>query len=494
VYATLLQQQFKKTWRSKVFSQGWGIKILIGFMVLYFGGAFLLLGIFMPELLKEAYPKAQSITAIFNSFILYYFLVDLAMRFFLQDLNLLSVQHYLLQNIRKSKVINFLLGTSIFSFFNALPLFFVVPFAFRGVKPEMGLGPALIWLLSMLMVVLTSHFIVIFIKRAAAVKQWVFFVFAGLVGALLVANSFDLISIREISSILFTALGQVWFLAIPLALVAITYTANFRFLQKQSYIDQWKKQGKEASTQRFGYLESKGALGTMIANELKLILRNKRTKSILVMTAIFCAYGLLFYAGDDVLEGVYQGFGWKIFAGIFMTGIFMINYGQFLIGWEGAYFDGILTRAYPMQTFFKAKFWLLVFSAVITYILTLGYVYFTIDALWINTACFIYNVGVNSFVLLFASTYQKKKIDLSKGSAFNYQGTSATQFIIVLPLMILPILIFQAFNIFDKPYYGLAALAGCGLVSLACSKAWFAEIAKNFQEKKYKNAAGFREN
>lgn len=60
--------------------------------------------------------------------------------------------------------------------------------------------------------------------------------------------------------------------------------------------------------------------------------------------------------------------------------------------------------------------------------------------------------------------------------------------------MILPLLIFQAFNIFDKPYYGLAALAAAGLISLACSKAWFAEIAKNFQEKKYKNAAGFREN
>jgi hypothetical protein len=494
VYATLVSHQIKKSFRAKYFSQGWGVKILMGFLVLYFGGAFLLLGIFMPEVLTKTHPSAPSLTGLFNSFILYYFLVDLAMRFFLQDLNLLSVQHYLLQNIRKSKVINFLLGTSIFSFFNLIPLFFIVPFAFRGVKPEMSTGPALLWLLSLLMVVLSSHFIVIFVKRAAAVRQWVFFVFAGVVALLLGANALDYLSLSQVSAKLFSGLGQLWFIAIPFALVALSYLANFRFLQKQSYIDQWKKQGKEASTQSFGYLESKGALGTMIANELKLILRNKRTKSILVMTVIFCAYGLLFYAGDDVLEGVYQGFGWKIFAGIFMTGIFMINYGQFLIGWEGAYFDGILTRAYPMQTFFKAKFWLLVFSAVITYVLTLGYVYFTIDALWINTACFIYNVGVNSFVLLFASTYQKKKIDLSKGSAFNYQGTSATQFIIVLPLMILPILIFQAFNIFDKPYYGLGALAAAGLISLAFSKAWFNEIAKNFQEKKYKNAAGFREN
>lgn len=164
-----------------------------------------------------------------------------------------------------------------------------------------------------------------------------------------------------------------------------------------------------------------------------------------------------------------------------------------MLGWESSYFDGILTRAYPMESFFKAKFWLLAASSVVTYIISLAYLYFTWDAFWINTASFIYNIGVNSFVLLFASTYQKKRIDLSKGSAFNYQGTSAVQFLVAIPLLVLPILIFQAFNVFDKPYYGLAAMAGAGLLSLAFSKYWFKEIIKNFKEKKYRNAAGFRE-
>ena len=494
MFATLLQQHVKKALRSKYFTQGWGIKILIGFLVLYFGASFLFLGIFLPEILEDSHPKAQSITAVFNSYILYYLLVDLAMRFFLQDLNLLSVQHYLLQRVKKSTVINYLLSTSLFNFFNLPPLLFIVPFAIRGVSPERGSTEATLWLLSMLLVVLFSHFVVILVKRASAVKQWVFFAFAGLVAVLFTANSLDYISLQDSSALIFGALGKLLPLGILAFLVALVYLANFKFLHQQSYIDQWKKQSKEATTQDFGFLESKGALGTMLANELKLILRNKRTKSVLVMTLLFCLYGLLFYGGDDVLDGVYAGFGWKIFAGIFMTGIFMINYGQFLIGWEGAYFDGILTRAYPIETFFRAKFWLLALSAVITYILTLGYVYFTIDALWINTACFLYNLGVNSFVLLFASTYQKKKIDLSKGSAFNYQGTSATQFIIVLPLMVLPILIFAGFNVFGKPYYGLAALGAAGLLSLAFSRYWFQEIIKNFKEKKYKNAAGFREN
>lgn len=493
MYATLLSHQWKKTIRSKYFSQGWGVKALMIFLILYFGLSFLTLGFLLPEIIRETNPDAESITPVYGQFILYYILVDLAMRFFLQDLNLLSVQHYLLQKVKKRKIINFLLGSSIFNFFNLLPLLFILPFAGRAAYPELGGAAGTFWLLSMLCVVLFDHFLAIYIKRAAAVKLAMFIGFAAVVVFLFLGNSLGWFAINDWSGAVFGNLGQWWFLLVVLGAVALLYTLNYRFLLKQSYIDKWKKHSKEAATQDFSFLESKGAVGTMMANELRLILRNKRTKSILVMTVLFCFYGLFFYGTGEALEGMYEGLGWKVFAGIFMTGIFMINYGQFLIGWEGAYFDGILTRAYPMESFFRAKFWLLVLSSVITYILSLGYIYFTLDALWINTACFIYNVGVNSFILLFASTYQKKKIDLSKGSAFNYQGTSATQFIVAIPLLLVPILVFQAFNLFDKPYYGLVALAGAGLLSLSFSKYWFREVVKNYREKKYRNAAGFRE-
>lgn len=494
MFSTLLKHQLKKSLRSKYFTQGWGIKLLIGFLVLYFGASFLLLGILLPEILSEVHPEAESLILVFNRYILYYMLVDLALRFFLQDLNLLSVQHYLLQNIRKSKVVNFLLTTSIFNFFNLLPLLFIVPFAFRGVLPEANWSTTLMWLMAMLAVVLCDHFLVIYLKRVAGLKSWVFFGFAGVVALIFTANALGYLPLEKASAWVFLPLGEAWFTILPLALLALLYQQNFRFLLKQSYIDKWRVEKGPTRVQSFNFLESKGTVGTMVANELKLILRNKRTRGILVMSLLLCLYGLLFYGGDNFLDGAYEGLGWKIFAGIFMTGIFMINYGQFLVGWEGAYFDGILTRAYPMEDFFKAKFLLLVTSALISYLLTLFYVAFTLDALWVNTACFLYNIGVNSFVLLFASTYQRKKIDLTKGSAFNYQGTSATQFIIILPLMILPILIFQGFNLFDRPYYGLAALGAMGLMSLAFAKYWFREIIKNFIEKKYRNAAGFREN
>ena len=59
--------------------------------------------------------------------------------------------------------------------------------------------------------------------------------------------------------------------------------------------------------------------------------------------------------------------------------------------------------------------------------------------------------------------------------------------------MVLPILIWGAFNAFGKPYWGLIALGAAGIISLAFYKQWFNAIIQNFQEKKYRSAKGFRE-
>ncbi|MEQ9261929.1 MAG: DUF5687 family protein [Owenweeksia sp.] len=489
MYTLLLSQQWKKTVRSRYFSQGWGVKILVGFLILYFGLSFLFLGFALPEIIMELKPGAESVTKVFSEYLLYYLLADVAIRFFVQDLNMLSVRHYLLQPVRKSTVIHFLLGTSIFNFFNLLPLFFVIPFTFRGALPELGVAGAAFWLIAMLGLVKLNHYLAIYLKRVIALKQIIFIAFAVFVALIFVGDILGWFSLSSWSFAIFRPMGAGWFIAVPGILVALVYLLNFRFLKAQSYIDKWTAHSKEASTQEFNFLESKGAVGTMISNELKLIIRNKRTKSILFITLLFSLYGLIFY-GEPQYEDSFLIF---IFVGIFMTGIFMINYGQFMVGWESAYFDGILTRAYPMEAFFRAKFWLLASSAVITYILSTGYVYFGMKALYINTACFLYNIGVNTFVLLYASTYQRKRIDLTRGSAFNYQGTSAVQFLIILPLMVMPVLIWASFNAFGKPYWGVMALAAAGLVSLLFHKQWFAVIIENFKEKKYRNAKGFRE-
>jgi len=490
MYLTLLRHKWRKSTRSSFFRQGWGVKILMAFLGLYFSASFGLLGYFAKDIVSSAYDEPLLLSPIFMGFVLYYLLADLVLRFFLQDLTVLTVQHYLVLPIAKPKIVNFLLGSSIFSFFNLLPLFLIVPWAIRVVAEEQGSSSAFVWFAAMLGFILTNHFLAIYVKRVLAVNAKIFASIALIVALTFLGDFMGWFSINDLSIWLFGPIAEQAIVGlVSFGLLAVIYFVNFRFLLGMTHLDRWKVAAKEASTTRFSFLEQRGPLGLMMANELKLITRNKRTKTILWMTLFFSAYGLIFYTNPMYSESI----SWLLFVGIFMTGIFLINYGQFLVSWESAYFDGILTRAYRMEEYYKSKYYLLAFSALVMYILTLPYAYFGMQAVYINTACFIYNVGVNTLVLIFASTYNKKPIDLSKGSAFNYQGTGAAQFLIIIPLMVVPMLMVYAFDLLWDGNYGLIFLALLGLIGILSRNYFIKQTVLNFQEKKYINAAGYRQ-
>lgn len=505
MYLQLFRQRWTKTFRSTFFRQGWGVKILLILVSLYFLATFGALGIFMKEILSEAYPDAEKLTPIFSGGILLYLMGDLAMRFFLQDLNVISVQHYLTLPISKRRVVNFLLQSSVFNFFNLLPLLAVVPWAIRVIPNEYGAVHTIIWPIAMISVILANHFLAIYLKRVLAVKAQIFWMITLAIGGIYALHFWEVIDLTVVSKAMYLPLAQSHYLAWwPLVFTVVVYLVNYRFLLGMTHLDRWTAKSKEASSLRFAFLENRGPLGMMIANELKLITRNKRTKTVVYMIFFFAFYGLIFYTQEIYVEG----YTWLLFVGIFTTGIFMINYGQFLVSWESSYFDGILTRAYAMEDYYKAKYYLLLFSCIVMFIITLPVMYFgilylgpenmpadelIIKVFWINTATFIYNMGVNSAVLLYASTYNKKPIDLTRGSAFNYQGTGAAQWVIILPLMVVPMLLFQGFNVFNVPNIGLTVLAGMGAIGLATHSYFIKQTINNFKEKKYINAAGYRQ-
>ncbi len=505
MYLQLFKHSWTKTLRSTFFRQGWGVKILLGLVAIYFMATFGLLGVFLKDILEDSFPEAEKLTPIFSEGILLYLLADLVMRFFLQDLSVISVQHYLTLPISKHKIIHFLLQRSVFNFFNLIPLMFIIPWAIRVLPGEYGITHTIIWPIVTLAVVFSNHYLAIYLKRILAVEAKVFWIITLLLGALYAMHYWEVIDLNAVSRALFLPLAERHFLAWwPFLLMGILYLVNYRFLLGMTHLDRWATKVKDASSLRFSFLENRGPLGMMIANELKLITRNRRTKTVVYMGFFFAFYGLIFYTQEIYAEG----YGWLLFVGIFTTGIFMINYGQFLVSWESSYFDGILTRAYKMKDYYRSKYYLLVVSCIIMFLITIPVVYFgitylgpenvpadelIIKVLWINSATFIYNMGVNSAVLLFSSTYNKKPIDLSKGSAFNYQGTGAAQWVIVIPLMVVPLVVFQAFNIFDRPNLGLIVLAGMGLLGIATHRLFINQTIKNFKEKKYINAAGYRQ-
>jgi hypothetical protein len=92
----------------------------------------------------------------------------------------------------------------------------------------------------------------------------------------------------------------------------------------------------------------------------------------------------------------------------------------------------------------------------------------------------VFNIGFNSLFLLFSGSFNRKRIDLNKSGFGNTQGTSVTQFLIILPIMVFPMLLFWLFNEFVFPNSGYFVVAAIGLISMLCKK-----YVMNFIEKKY---------
>ncbi len=491
MFNILIRFKIKEFFRSPLWGKSLGINLVLGFFMVYMLVVISMAGIFLPEMLTELAP-GQDIVVIFNSFILFYFLGELVIRFFMQGLPVLSVQPMLHLPIKRSKLVNFMIGRSVFNFFNILPLFFAVPFFIKVISITWTGLAGWFWLLSIILFSLINNFILIYFKRQVVNNPKIGLSLFVILVAVYVLNIMRVISLGELSMSVFSSFleNQIYVL-IPIILVGIGYYVNFRFLIANMYMDEIRaKKPKDATVAKeMRLLKNIGNIGEYIALEIKLILRNKRPKSALMMSPLFLFYGLIFYTQEMYTES----WTWLIFCGVFITAGFSLMHGQFFFAWESNHFDTLISKNVDFYSYFRAKFMFVVIVSTSSYILTLPYGFFGEKILLINTASWIFNIGFNSFILLLFGTFNRKRIDLTKGAAINYQGTSASQFLIMIPLVAFPILLHLPFKSLGIPYMGLIVLGGLGLVGLIMHRYLLRLLVNQFEKQKYKIAQGFRQ-
>ena len=81
------------------------------------------------------------------------------------------------------------------------------------------------------------------------------------------------------------------------------------------------------------------------------------------------------------------------------------------------------------------------------FLLATPYIYYGVDKYLMIAAGALYNIGFNTLVLLYMGSFNRKQIDLNASGFGNTQGTSAKQFIVILPVLVIPIGLFYAFSI-----------------------------------------------
>ncbi|ARV09666.1 hypothetical protein BTO05_08430 [Winogradskyella sp. PC-19] len=483
-----LNLEWKQYFRSSYWQKNIALNILLVFFALYMIGIFVFLGVFLFKILTKFFPEQDPFVVV-NSFIFFWILGEIAMRFFLQKLPVMSVKPLLTLPIKRSTIVNFVLGKSALSFFNFFPLFLTIPFGISLISNGYPTSQVLIWLAVLFIISLIANFLNFILEAFSADLNIPLLPILILVGGLYGLDYFGIISFTDIvgNGLLAISNNPIYIL-IPLLILIALYTFNFKILRKKLFLDaSLKTKVKDVETSDLSWTKRFGDIAPFMQLDLKLIWRNKRTKSMAFLMVIGLLYGLFFYPQPIYADKMFMA----AFIGIFSTGFFLINFGQFIPAWDSGYYKMLMSQNIKYEQYLRSKWILMTMSVVIMFVLGIPYVFFGWKILIAHFAAAVYNVGVNTHVIMWGGSFNRKKIDLDKKAAFNYQGTGAVQWLIGIPLMLVPMALFGLLDWLIGFEVAVATLIILGVIGIILHKQLMAMITQKYLDSKYKMIAAF---
>ncbi len=482
----LLRAQWLEFRRSPTFKQGLGINILLGFLGVYMLINALVVGFAASFIIAEYYPE-QDIIHKFGGLFASYLAIDLVVRYLIQKFPVISITKYLTLNIKKLSLIRYLLVRSIFNFYNLLPLFVIIPFFFIQVLPDMTAAGSIMWLLTMLCLIYLNHFISFWLYIKSFKQPVVTYIIIAVLLVLILAEYKGWLSISGFLSDVMVNIYSTALVSIPFLVLTAIISIVYRVLRDSTYLEDHQKSNAKFASATIGlpFLTKGSKVSQLIQLEINMIWRNKRAKLFLIMSLALVPYVLLWL--EDIKESIF----FLIISSLFMTGSFMLNYGQLIFSWNSQHFNLLMTHKIELEDYILAKYYLLAASCIILYFISLPLAFIDSLILWSNSCIVFYCVGVVTFIYIWLGIYFSKRIDANASGFFNYEGFSIAHFIVMIPIIVIPILIHLPFSLLGYDHFGLVILAAIGIAGILCHKLLVRQVVKALQKKKYKLVNAF---
>lgn len=484
----LLTLEWKSFIRSASFQTNLALKILMAFGALYFIFIFLALGTGAYFLIEEA---GFDPVEIVNKFMIYYLVGDLALRFFLQNTPVMNIRPLLYMNISKNTIVGYTLGKSSLSFFNAIHWFFFLPFSIVLLyQTDFSFVQVFCWLMGMLFLIYSQNFLNILMDK----KDEVFYLVAGISIVFIGLQYYDIFDVTLYTGGFFNSFLTTPIIAmVPAAIYFGLFYITFKYFRNQLFLDAGLAiKQQEAKSQEFTWLNQFGTLGTFIKNDIRLILRNKRSKTTIITSVLFLFYGLLFFTQS--IE-VYNGPVWRIFAGIFVSGGFLFTFGQFVPSWDSSYYPLMMSQNIQYREYINAKWWLIVIATAVSTLLCAFYLYFGWEVYLAIIVGAIYNIGVNAHIVLWGGAYIKTPIDLTtnKNAFGDKKAFNVKTMLLTIPKLLLPMILYAVGHYTISPLAGMLFVAGAGVLGFAFKEKVFTIIEQIYKSEKHQTIAAYKQ-
>lgn len=486
MFKHFIKLEWKSFLRSASFGSNLVLKIVMGFLALFFIAYFAILGTAVFFILKDA--GLEPLETI-NKYLIYYLLVDLIIRYFLQKMPVTNIKPLLILPIKRSLIVHYSLGKTTISFFNVLHAFFFIPFTIVLLVKGYGYQ-AILWNLGMMALIYTNNFVNILVNS----KNVVFYTVLALLGSLAASQYYNFFDVTTYTKLCFQGMYDINYLfLVPIIFLLAIYYFSFSYFKARLNLDDGlAKKSDLATTENFTWLNQFGTLGTFLKNDIRLLKRNKRSRMTLIMSGIFIFYGLLFFT--QAIES-YDNPWMKVFAGVFVSGGFLFTFGQFVPSWDSAYYQLMMSQNIQYREYISSKWWLMVIGTVISPILASFYLYFGLHTYLIIVVGAIFNIGVNSHLVMLGGAFVKTPIDLttSKQAFGDKQAFNMKTMLISLPKMLVPMGLYTLGYYLFSPNVGLLFVAGAGILGFAFRNYVFNQIEKIYKTQKYETIAAYKQ-
>lgn len=482
----LFSLQWKETFRAPQWEAKLSIKIIIGLFMIYMLGSFVFSASIIYPILYDSYFEKEPLQA-FNHVLLYFFFAELIIRFFFQQLPVTNIQTLILLPLSKRRIIFNVMSRSIFSAFNLFPFVIYLPFAISMYRDDYSSSQVFSWWTALLLTTLTLNFINYLINKN---KLFFLAVLMALASAVLLQLKLEINLGEQLGYLFDQVVIKPSLLYFFVVLLVLASGALFFYLKRGFYLDGGLSSKKDkvrgGEFKILAYL-SNDAL--FLKNDLKMILRNVRPRQVALMSFLFLFYGVIFYTQEIYREQAFT----LVFASLFVTGGFLMTFGNYVPAWDSSYYKLLMTQNISYKKYLLSKWNLMVFAVAISTVLGLPYLYFGWDIYGIIVAGALFNAGLGSWITLFGGLYNKSPMKLNeKAKAFgNTQSFSMSQFFLILPKIVLPVLLYWIPATFFTPLVGIFTLSGSGILGLLYRDKLANLITRYYLKEKHATLAAF---
>ena len=488
MFLTFLSLQWKSFFRGESAGANVMAKIFKWFWIVYFAFLTPLLGLITYKVIKEDF-QVDDPFLFLNKNLIYVFGYWIVMRYFIQPIPVVSIKPLLLTPISKTKIVRQTLGKSIFSFFNLIAFFYLIPLTLELVDNGYLIDNLIAWNLTIIAIVYITNYLNFLLNNNDKLLYGI-----GLMLAIIkLLEYFSIFDFTVYSEALFYSFYvNPLFAIVPWLFLIWLYFYVFKFFKNGLYIDSGlKKKTTEAKIDDFSWLDRFGKTAIFLKNDLRLIKRSKRARSTVIAGIFFLFYGFIFYFQEDIWGSWMTFFGY-----LFASGGFLFMFGSFVPSWDSQYYSFMMCQNIEYKEYIKSKWYLVVIGTVIsTFLACFIYSFLGVEAVYAVLAGGLYNIGVNGYLTLWAGAFTKTPVDLDS-SKMAFGGKKAFNMktvLISLPQMVLPIALFSLGSYYYSYLAGCLIVGFIGVLGILLKEQVFNLIIKAYKSEKYSTLKAYKQ-